>query len=71
MSLDEERYDRAVYSIFDYISDLGGLSGAITPIIFGVVTFLNYQSIYQFLMGDLYVIKNATTGNYELEENDV
>jgi len=53
--MDRRDYFRNVYSILDYVSDLGGLYGAISPFCVILLGVLNFWSSYQFLMGDLFV----------------
>ena len=55
MSMDRRDYFRNVYSILDFVSDLGGLYGAISPICVISLVILNFWSGYQFLMSDLFV----------------
>ena len=46
VSLDQEKYQRAIYSLLDYVSDLGGLFGAVSPIFLGFTTLLNNDSSF-------------------------
>ena len=57
MSLDLHEYFRRVYSWGDYISDLGGLFGALSPICISILAVVNFDSSYQFLMDELFVTK--------------
>lgn len=47
-------YYRQVYSGLDFTADLGGLFGAVDPICKVLLAVLNYHSLYQFIMGDLF-----------------
>ena len=55
MNLDSRMYHRKVYSWGDYISDMGGLFGALSPISISILTIVNFYSAYQYLMDDLFV----------------
>ena len=46
VSLDQEKYNRVIYSLLDYVSDLGGLFGAISPVFLSLATILNSDSIF-------------------------
>ncbi len=37
MSLDQTKYFRRVYGILDFLADMGGLFGAISPVCFSIV----------------------------------
>ena len=73
MSMDQEKYERRVYSILDLFSDIGGLFGALSPIFAGLVTVLTYLSSYQFVMSHLFVCSDSSesTAARSLEKNDV
>ena len=43
-------YHRAVYSVFDYLSDVGGLSGALYPLFYVLISILQYKSSHMFMM---------------------
>ena len=62
MALDLRSYRRDVYSTLDFVSDVGGLYGAISPIFLGFVTIIGYYSSYQFVMTDLFLASNGTDG---------
>ena len=61
--MDRHDYFRKVYTVLDFVSDLGGLYGAIAPICIGLLIVFNYWSSYQFLMGDLFVGGMSTPRN--------
>ena len=46
MSLDLRVYHRKVYSWGDYVSDMGGLFGALSPICMSILTIINFYSSY-------------------------
>ena len=62
MNLDSRMYHRKVYSWGDYISDMGGLFGALSPICMSILTIVNFYSAYQFLMDDLFVTASKDFG---------
>ena len=55
MSLDLRVHYRKVYSWGDYVSDMGGLFGALSPICMSILSIINFYSSYQFLMDDLFI----------------
>ena len=70
MSLDSLDYYRRVYSWGDYISDLGGLFGALSPLCYAVLTIINFYSSYQFLMDELFVtsVREYNAGMRKIEQ---
>ena len=66
LTLNQEKWDRRVYSLLDFFSDLGGLYGAIAAFFAGIISIINYFSSYQFIMVDLFVDKER-----KLEANNV
>ena len=46
MSLNNKVYARRVYSSLDFVSDLGGLFGALRPLSILFITVINYYSMY-------------------------
>ena len=46
-------YTRTVYSVFDFLGDIGGLYGALGPTFAGLVYILQYRGAYLFLMQDM------------------
>ena len=55
MFLSKRIYYRSVYSSLDFNSDIGGLFGAISPLVMGFLTVMNFYASYQFLMNDLFI----------------
>ena len=45
-------FTRTVYSIFDYMRDVGGFVGALYPICYGLIVFFGYRGTYMYLMND-------------------
>ena len=46
VSLDQRKYFRRVYALADLLSDLGGLSGALSPLCYAVVLSCQYRGSY-------------------------
>lgn len=46
INLDHKVYFRVVYSLLDFLADVGGLLGAIKPLFLGYVVIMNYYSGY-------------------------
>ena len=59
VSLTQIKYFRRVYTVFDFLADLGGLFGALTPIFTAIVFCVQYRSSYQFVMADVFLEKEA------------
>ena len=57
VSQHQQKYFRRVYNVFDFLADLGGLFGALTPLFASIVFCIQYRSSYQFLMADIFVDK--------------
>ena len=55
MFLSKRIYYRSVYSSLDFISDIGGLFGAVSPLVMGFLTIMNFYAGYQFLLNDLFI----------------
>ena len=55
MFLSKRIYYRSVYSSLDFISDIGGLFGAVSPLVMGLLTIMNFYASYQDLMNDLFI----------------
>ena len=53
--MDRLDYHRKVYSILDFLSELGGLYAAISTLCVISLVVVNFWGSYQFLMGDLFV----------------
>ena len=53
-------YFRRVYTMMDFLSDMGGLFGAFGSIFLLITIGLNYFGSYQFLMAELFYSKNDT-----------
>ena len=54
ISLTSRRYFRRVYSIMDFLSDMGGLFGALGSIFLALAIGMNYFGSYQFVMAELF-----------------
>ena len=59
ISLTSKRYFRRVYSIMDFMSEMGGLFGAIGSIFLATIIGLNYFGSYQFLMAELFYSRSS------------
>ena len=55
MNLSKKIFYRSVYSSLDFISDIGGLFGAVSPLVMGLLTIMNFYASYQDLMNDLFI----------------
>ena len=49
------RIDRAIYSILDWISDIGGLKDGIILIIKALIPIMNFKTFEHFLIEHLFV----------------
>ena len=54
-NLDLHRIDRDVYSVLDWISDIGGLKDGLILVIIVVVSFLNFYKFDHYLIENLFV----------------
>ena len=52
VSTTHKRYFRSVYSILDFLSEMGGLFTAFGSLCFLVISSLNYFGSYQYLMAE-------------------
>ena len=52
------RIDRGVYSILDWISDIGGLSDGLVLIMAALIPIINFHTFEHFLIERLFVKKN-------------
>ena len=48
---------RRVYSILDLLAELGGLFGTFNALSYILVFLMQYHGVYQFIMADLFVMK--------------
>ena len=56
MSLARMEYSRAVYTILDFLGDIGGLYGALEPICIWIIGYFMKNGIETFLMSDLFSV---------------
>ena len=72
LDLDLYRIDRDVYSLFDWIGDLGGLSEGLTIILAFILSLLHYRAFEHYMIeklyskkgvGDAYRISRPTSGD--------
>ena len=47
-------YFRRVYTIMDFMSEMGGLFGAFGPLFLLIIVGLNYFGSYQFVMAEVF-----------------
>ena len=47
-------YYRQVYGLLGWLSEIGGLFGAVSAISYMLVAVLQYRGVYMFLMSELY-----------------
>ena len=59
MNLTKKMYYRSVYSSLDFISDIGGLFGALMPLFTAILTIFNFYASYQFIMHDLFTTRES------------
>ena len=50
--MERHKYVRTVYSLFDLLADVGGLSSAFTPINSFLILLLQYRGNYFAIMND-------------------
>ena len=55
MNLSKKMYSRTIYSTLDFISDIGGLFGAMKPLILSFLLLINFYASYQYIMHELFV----------------
>ena len=58
LSLNQKQYFRRVYSLLDFLSDVGGLYGALSPFCMLLIVMVNFNNSYQYIMGDLFYQSN-------------
>ena len=56
------RYFRRVYSILDFLSEIGGLFSTFTRLFLLIITGLNYFGSYQFVMRELFYDRAGSGG---------
>lgn len=56
MSLHVLNYDRYVYTLFDMLSDIGGLSGILFSSVFVLMKLWNYNNLENYLISRLFRI---------------
>ena len=64
-------YTRTVYSVFDFLGDIGGFHGALVPTFAGLVYILQYRGSYMFLMQDMLFNDPSLTSSPGKEENSL
>ena len=58
MDLNLMTYERTLYTMFDLLSDVGGLSGILVTIFSVLITCWNYNSFENLLVSNLFNIKS-------------
>ena len=58
MDLNLMTYERTLYTLFDLLSDVGGLSGILVTIFSVIISIWNYNSLENLLVSNLFNIKN-------------
>ena len=53
ISMSQIEFKRTVYSFLDFLSDLGGLFGVVSPFCALIVTLFQYRGSYLRLMKDM------------------
>ena len=59
MNMTKKIYLRSVYSSLDFVSDIGGLFGALMPLFKVILMILNFYASYQFIMHDLFTSRQS------------
>ena len=57
--MDTKHYNRSVYSILDYIGDIGGLAGAVFSIFSTLVLLLQWKTTINYTGNHLYLIREG------------
>ena len=60
MDLNVMHYERKVYTIFDMLSDVGGLSGILTTIFWVLSAIWNYQAFDNFMVSRLFKMRKPS-----------
>ena len=60
MNMTKKIYLRSVYSSLDFVSDIGGLFGALMPLFTAILTTFNFYASYQFIMHDLFTSRQSS-----------
>ena len=71
MSLDMIAYKRTVYSTMDWVSDIGGLSSAMTAVFALMLKLLKFQAVDFYLISRLYKRKTLEEGKTSDDEEIV
>ena len=61
LSLDEKKTSRSVYSLLDFLGDIGGLFGALNAIFGGIVITLQFNGLLQYITPNMYKVKQKKT----------
>ena len=59
MSFEQRVYNRKVYSVLDLLAEMGGLFGTLGALSFMIIFLIQYRGVYQFIMADLFIEKDA------------
>ena len=57
LDVDRILYKRSVYSLYDFLSDIGGILGSLTFIFRSISNILIYKGVYFFLTPELFTVK--------------
>ena len=68
MSLNKDHYTRTVYSSLDWLSDIGGISTAISAMFGLLIKVLMYQEVDFYLISKLYKRKHIVEGKTSDDE---
>ena len=60
MDLNMMHYERKVYTVFDMLSDVGGLSGILTTIFWVLSAIWNYQAFDNFMVSRLFKMRKPS-----------
>ena len=61
MDLSMREYERKHYTFFDYLSDIGGLTGMLIPVFSIILKIWNYNSFDNYVASRLFKIKKPSS----------
>ena len=61
MKLDKIHTEREVYSLFDWVGDLGGLHDGMRLVFMGLLALFNYNFYSAYMVSQLFTMDRAST----------